>query len=371
MPPPCLVPYALREYLGGMIHSFRIPAIVFALAGLASAAMAQITITSADMPMAGDTVRFRNSATTADMADTGPGHQWDFSGLQPLAEGADTAVTVGSTPLLYQFFFNNALLYPQHKADFAMRGPAIGAQGVTVEDLYDYFKSNSAGFRNVGFGATINGLPTSVQRDPVDWIYRFPLNYGDQDSSFSHFQIAVPTLGYYGQDQLRRNEVDGWGTLILPADTFQVLRVKSRIERTDTVYIEQFGIGFALPVPEIVEYKWLAPGMDEPVLQVTNMGGANTLVRFFHAPEDITTAVFPPAASEGMKVWPNPADRLIHVDGYGPGILELRAADGRLVRSMEVHGQGTAVLDVGGLAPGTYLLHHAVGGKDRRVLIIP
>lgn len=336
---------------------------------LCATASAQIVIGVGDMPSAGDTVRYWNAVTAQDPAPAGPGFLWDFSGLVPGAEGADTMVSVGSTPLAYQFFFNNALLYPAHKANYAMRGTAIGFQGFSLSDLFDYYKNNDEGFRNVGFGANVNGLPASVQRNPVDWIYRFPLEYGDVDSSFSHFQVAVPTLGFFGQDQWRRNEVDGWGTLILPADTFEVLRVRSRINRTDTVHIDQFNIGFSLPEPETVEYKWIAAGMDEPVLQVTTTGGVNTVVRFWYSPDSITTGVAGPTPGPSAQVWPNPAAATVQVGGMGAGPLQLIGADGRVVRRFPASHQPVRTLEVIGLAPGTYLLKAPDTGAVRRVVI--
>lgn len=337
--------------------------------GMGITASAQITIGTADMPSAGDTVRYQITTTMADMADTGPAHLWDFSALVPGGEAADTMVTVGSTPILYQFFFNNALLYPANKANYAMRGPAIGLQGFSISNVFNYYKSTSEGFRDVGFGANVNGLPTSVQRTPVDYIYRFPMNYGDQDSSASHFQVSVPTLGFLGQDQMRRNEVDGWGTLILPADTFEVLRVKSRIQRMDTVHIDLLNIGFALPEPETIEYKWIAQGMDEPVLQVTSVGGVNTVVRFFYQPDDITTDIAPMNAPELLQAWPNPASTVLHIEGTPQGPLELVAADGRVVREITVSSHAATTVDVSGLAPGRYMLRSNVDGSTTRVVI--
>ena len=332
-------------------------------------ASAQITIGTGDMPSAGDTVRYQTSTTTADMADTGPAHQWDFSALVPGGEAADTMVTVGSTPVLYQFFFNNALLYPANKANYAVRGADLGIQGFTLSNVFNYYKTNSDGFRDVGFGANLNGLPTSVQRTPVDHIYRFPMNFGDQDSSASHFQVSIPTLGFYGQDQMRRNEVDGWGTLILPADTFEVLRVKSRIERRDTVHIDQFNIGFAIPEPETIEYKWIAQGMDEPVLQVTSVGGVNTVVRFFYQPDSITTGIAAVNKPELMRAWPNPASTVLHIEGTSHGSLELVAADGRVVRVITGGSHGARTIDVSGLAPGPYTLRSNMDGSTTHVVI--
>ena len=333
------------------------------------AASAQITINSADMPSAGDTVRYQTTTTAADMSDTGPSHTWDFSSLVPGGEGADTMVTVGSTPLLYQFFFNNALIYPEYKADYAMRGASIGLQGFSLDNLFDYYKNNSAGFRDVGFGASLNGLPTSVQRTPVDWIYRFPMYYGNTDSSASHFDVSVPSIGYYGQNQMRRNEVDGWGTLILPTDTFQVLRVESRIARNDTIHIDQFNIGFAIPEPETIEYKWIAQGMDEPVLQVTSVGGINTVVRFYYHPDDISTTVATVKERGALRAWPNPANTVLHLEGAVQGPVQLLSADGSVVYTGVVSSLPAHTIDVSALAPGLYMLRTGTGGATVRVVI--
>lgn len=349
------------------MKSLRTP-LALLLSACGTAAFTQISITQADMPSAGDTVRYSNTTTTADAATTGADHTWDFSALEPGTEGADTMVTVGSTPLAYQLFFNNSLLYPEHKANFAMRGANIGMQGFSLSNLFDYYKNNSEGFRNVGFGANLNGLPTSTQRNPVDWIYRFPLNFGDQDTSISHFQVSVPLLGYFGQDQIRYNEVDGWGTLYLPTDTFEVLRVKSRILRTDTVHIDQLNMGFSVPEPETVEYKWIATGMDQPVLQITTLGGVNTVVRFHYDPEDIVTGGAAVAGPKVVRAWPNPASTVLHVEGMGTGELVLLSGDGRVVRTWSSKGT-RAQLDVSDVAPGAYVLRALGKGAVQHVVI--
>ena len=162
---------------------------------IAAPLAAQITIGPADMPSAGDTMRYRSTdATEVAVEVTGPDMLWDYSFLLPGDEGADTAVSVSSTPLLYQFYFNNALLYPAYDADLALRGPAFGFQQLTVSNVFEYYKRDASGYRNVGFGANVNGIPTSVRRTPVDYIHRFPLAFGDEDSSFSSFTLNVPTL---------------------------------------------------------------------------------------------------------------------------------------------------------------------------------
>jgi hypothetical protein len=317
---------------------------------------AQITIGQSDMPSPGDTIRYQNSTFTGyDVTITGAAQEWHFEGLVPAGEAADTIVSVESTPFLYQFFFNNPFFYPDWNADHALRGASFNFQVAQVQDLYDYYKVTSSGFLNVGFGATVNALPVSVQRDPIDEIYQFPLEFGNTSSGPSHFVISVPTLGTLGQDQVRTNEVDGWGTVYLPADTFEVLRVKSVLQRTDTIYIDQFGIGFTLPEPETIEYKWLAVGMDQPVLQVTTLAGIPTLVRFFYQPDDISTGSGHEVSFVAPVLFPNPAHDRVRIAADHARVLEVLDAQGRLVRSVAVPvGQREASLDVSTLPAGVY-----------------
>jgi len=336
---------------------------LFTLASLLllSSMHAQITIGQADMPSAGDTMRFHTTTGAAvDVDLTGANTLWDFGFLTPDQADADTAVAVSSTPLLYQFFFNSPL-YPAHQSDFAMKGQDFGFQTfLTVSNVYDFYKKEPGYYANVGFGANINGLPTSVRRIPVDLIHLFPLNFGDTDSSFSSFTLNVPSLFSFTQDQLRINEVDGWGTLYLPADTFQVLRVRSVLQRSDTVFIEQFGQGFRFDEPETVEHKWIAQGMDAPVLSITTVAGQVTTIRFFYQPDEVETSIAARAAGNAPVLFPNPAEGTVrlHLPTTFSGTVSLFDAQGRSVATLaHVVGGTEVVLPTQGLPSGVYTVH--------------
>lgn len=334
---------------------------------------AQITIGPSDMPDAGDTVRyFSTVAAGLDPAPTEAGYIWDFSMLTPDQEAADTCVTVASSPLLYQFYFNNPFLYPEHQASYAVRGQGFSFQVLTVTNVFEYFKKDAAGFRNVGFGANVNSAPSSVRRTPVDWVHRFPMAYGDMDTSYSEFELTIPALFSFTQRQWRYNEVDGWGTLYLPADTFEVLRVKSVLQRNDSGYVEQFGQGFAFDEPETVEYKWIAQGMDEPVLVITTVSGQPTAARFHYSPEEIVTGLASPA-HEALQVFPNPAEGEVTVlaPSARGGTVEVLDALGRTVRPLErVQPGARLTFATGGLAPGTYAVRFVSGGERTSVRLL-
>lgn len=322
-----------------------------------SIAQAQITIGPDDMPDRGDTLRYRSSTGAGlDLTFTGADVVWDFRDLDVGGEGADTLVAVSSTPTLYQFFFNNNFIFPQNAANYAVKGTGFGIQGFALEDFYDFYKTTNSGFRNVGFGATLQNIPLSTRRVPVDIIHRFPMSFGNVDTSRSAFNLSVPSLLYFGQDQVRASEVDGYGKLILPGNTFEVLRQRSVLSRIDTIYIEQFGFGFRFPEPQTVEYRWMAAGMKAPVLTVTTVAGAITTVRFFYDPPPPPPPV--PLAPP-LVIYPNPAADDISVtlpEGYD-GLFIIIDAAGREMRPPVVAQPGTIQrFGLENLASGAYTL---------------
>ena len=75
----------------------------------------------------------------------------------------------------------------------------------------------------------------------------------------------------YGLSQSREVEVDGWGTLILPAD-HMILRTRTELTATDDIFIEQLGEPFSID-REQVTYQWWGAGMGFPLLEITEIFG--------------------------------------------------------------------------------------------------
>lgn len=238
---------------------------------------AQITISNNDMPSVNDI--YHISITTNlqgnDPALSGTNYLWDYSLLQSTTQRSDTFVSVTSTPFAYQFFFNNIVLYPNHKADYAIKGQNFNFQVVSFNNVFDFYKNSISQYANVGFGANINGIPSSTRRIPVDVQYVFPLNYNNTNTSNSEFLVTIPTVGDYGQSQERIDTIDGWGSVITPFGTFNCLRIKSILNITDTLYTSQFGMGLSFPRPQQIEYKWIATGSGVPVLKITTTVGGS------------------------------------------------------------------------------------------------
>lgn len=245
-------------------------------------ANSQITIQSNHLPDAGDVLLQvpHTLLGNFDPEDVGADYTWTLTEEDLMNLGGGTplnCIDVASTPFTYQFLFNNPF-DPEHNADFAFGVDAFDVVGITFEDAYYYMQNNDQRYANVGLGATINSIPLPAQSDPVDIIYELPLEFGDGNTSDSELYIEIPTLATYRLTQNRVNTVDGWGTLTLLGETFEVLRVKSVINASDSIYIDAFGFGQTIDRPEAIEYKWLCHDFKVPVLQINSNGGIVTTV---------------------------------------------------------------------------------------------
>lgn len=243
---------------------------------------AQITIDQNDMPNSGNVFFVaRSSNFGLDYATTGQGQFWDFSMIDTLTIRQDTFLSVLSTNLAYIALFNNPL-DQNHLASYALQvdNSNFTNNFVQIDNIYNFYQNNASHYSVVGFGAIVNGIPTAAKYNDPEKYYNFPLNNNSLDSSISVWGFDVPNFGYYGQTIHHRFNVDGWGTLVTPVDTFTVLRVKNTIDIQDTIYLDSLGIGTSFNRPTQIEYVWLTNGQGVPVLKATERNGTITGVEY-------------------------------------------------------------------------------------------
>ncbi len=264
---------------------------------------AQVVITTDDMPQPGDTIRTSTNITTAgvDYTLTGENYQWDFGGLFPLTQTVDTFASVSSVPFVYQLVF-----IPNLVANLAQKYPEIDTiPQIQIIDPFRFFKNTSGSFNDVGLAVTINSIPIPLRFSDPDVVYKFPVSYGNADSSFSGFEFNLPGLGYLSIDRKRVNTVDGWGTLNTPYGTHDVIRLKSQVSESDTVFIDSIGQGMRIN-RNYTEYKWMANGFGEPLLQVYTEGPLLTVTYIDSVRSPVTGVGDQTALRSGMTVAPNP-----------------------------------------------------------------
>lgn len=333
-------------------------------------AKAQITVTASDMPNAGNIFYMNQVADFAliDVSVTGANQTWDYSGVIGTALDTINTVSVSSTPITYQFFFNNQFLYPQTHANYAVTGAEFSIPGqVSISDRFDFFKSDTEGHKIVGFGANLNNIPTSVRYNNIDFIYDFPMNYLNHDTSFADFLQTVPSLGTYGANIRREKEVDGWGSITTPNGTYSCLRVKTTLNQTDTIYIDQFSLGTSFPRLTKVTYDWITNGEGVPVFSVTEQSGIITSAAY----KDDTSPNAVDELTLSFQLYPNPTKGEINILSTTAGTIQLFDLTGQLV--FEQATNGSTSIDTHAFPAGLYQLMYqgndgSLGSKKVEVI---
>jgi hypothetical protein len=245
---------------------------------------AQITITSADLSHANDIFYLSTGQpfTGMDATLTGANYNWDYSQLTFQSQRFDSIFDEANTNPLFSIVFFDNIINP-NRSNQARHGRDFTLGTISLSDLYNYYYNSSSSFSQVGFGASVNGVPVPITYSPHERIYPLPLNYNDQDSSVSGYDVDLTsTVGlYFSVVRSRSNIVDGWGTLVTPYGTRNVIRVKSTVVERDSVYIDSLSFGINLPPITTMEYKWLGTVEGIPVLQINTTGaGVVTLIEY-------------------------------------------------------------------------------------------
>ncbi len=337
----------------------------------ALAVQSQTTINNSNMPAAGNIIPLRTAAGVNGIAYTATGADfvWDFTTLTSNGNVQDTFLSVFSTPLTYNIAYSNPF-DQAHLATVATKQSMAAIPLLQISDSYSFLKNSSAQFAEVGVGLTISGVGLPLTLNNPDIRYKFPITYGTVDSCDSKYGAAIPGVGYYGEKRHRVNYVDGWGTLYLPHDTFNVMRVKSIVDYVDTVYLDTLSFGFPISRTE-TEYKWLAQELNVPVLQITNILGVLTIRYHDQTPADFSVQSNENALT--LNLYPNPASEMLTIDlpqkDAATRIL-IRDILGREVYRKDFIGVNKAVISLHDMAQGVYSVEAISGGHSYKAKLI-
>jgi len=251
--------------------------IFLALLFAVSATNAQITISSKNMPKAGDTARVSLALPTSlptGWRSAGANKTWDFSKLNPTGTQLREFKASFRTP--YAFYFFNQV--GEKIADTLGGGP------LTFTNVHNFYSTTNSVYKAEGLGYSVTGIPLAANYTDDDEVYQFPLEYNDSDVSTFRFKFEVPgqQLITYIQQGTRTNMVDAYGSIKTPFKTYSdVIRVKTIMNQVDTIVSPLGKTG--IPRPQVI-YKWLAQGEGVPVLEIRGtqaIGGTFTPTEVF------------------------------------------------------------------------------------------
>jgi len=332
---------------------------------------AQISISQADMPASGDTLRYSlTAAGSIDVTQTGGNYQWHFDTLTPQGQGLRNFSAASQTP--YAFFFFGANKYGEKILD------SIGFSTFQLKNIYSFYKKTATVFSAEGTGVMYSILPLAAYYTDEDELYQFPLNYSDRDSSTFRYSLTVPNLGKYNKSGYRITEADGWGQITTPYGTAACLRVVTTQYAIDSI-VSTFG---SLGFPNVMRsYQWLTNTEKIPYLEVSGNVVAGNFVPTQARYRDIARPVGINeygAASLGITVYPNPVHGKLNVQVpalEGKLLIVVSDIRGALqqqqVWSTNNFEKNQHVIDCSDLKPGVYVLsfRHASAVQTLRVVV--
>ncbi len=313
---------------------------------------AQITINSSMMPLANDTFRL-SVATNAQQYDfslTGSNYSWDFSNLTAIDQRLEDYVSISATPLVYNVVF----LYPLVATVAAKRADAQMGM-VAISNGYNFYKTTTSKFAEVGFGADFQGTPIPVKYQEDDIIFHLPLSYNAKDSSTAIWSVSIPNLGSIYETKKRVNHVDGYGSVTTPYGTFQCLRVKSEVRQRDSVVYSASPIPLPAFEQEYTEYLWLTNDHRFPVLKATERNLAFQVefmdsIKSFAGMDEMVK-------QDRFEVYPNPTQNFIEIKSNVKNqdySIELLDFEGKII--LEENTVGVQKIDLSHLPSGKYIL---------------
>ncbi len=334
---------------------------------------AQITIDQNDFANSGDTLRMSQAVWNPllNYGATDTNYTWDFSSLQWQSQYIDGYLNPMNTGTFYAITFNNLSVNPYRSniaklADNALTTLPILSSIFT--EGYNFFYKSSSMYRQRGLGMKVSGFTTPVPMAHSDTLYHFPMNYGNQDASWSDYKVNVPNLGTYVHKQHRTNEVDGWGTLITPFGTFDVLRVRTEIRGSDSLYVDTLNAGIKIDNDIQREYKWFAKDQKVPLLQINTQAGIFGQFQGFEFVTKIVyrdsvrfdpTGIFDAAKDEvQFRVYPNPSYGSFFIsvpNDLTSAKITITDVSGRLMMAREMNAP-VEMVNTGDWAKGVYIL---------------
>ncbi|MBI1223255.1 MAG: T9SS type A sorting domain-containing protein [Bacteroidetes bacterium] len=281
------------------------------LLGLSFQATAQINISSGDMPKANDTFNYVTINPTSILGllnQSGANQFWSVK-VSPLSlKNQNIYKNSLNTP--YAFYFFNTV--GEKIAD------SIGLLQFKMEDVYQFYSSTSGAYKakGMGFKISLAPIPLAGNYGTPDRIYKFPMNYGNRDSSGFDLNISIPLVGSYGQSGYRITEVIGFGKVVVVNDTFDCLQVRSDIVGSDSIEVQ--GVKFGIH-RHTREYKWLTKQYRAPIVIVSGSVLSGQFVPGKAQYMDLqpkqsgagSTGIDNPVPDQKTLLYPNPAQNHI------------------------------------------------------------
>ncbi|MBI1225354.1 MAG: T9SS type A sorting domain-containing protein [Bacteroidetes bacterium] len=328
---------------------------IFAFACMAIAGFSQITLTAADVAIAGQSMTQVNDTLPDASIVAGTGGQnkiWDFSALHDHEVYSFSIVAPNATPYAAMF-------------------PTANVAAIENDSAYAYFEKDNNGLRMLGiygsFPVEDGNIELAVRSTPASSILRFPTTFNDGYTEsykrvfeMSGVDAGFPVDSFKVVSTVQRSvQYDAYGSLTTPAGTFQVLRVKETEVSTDTSYILFLGAWTELPGDQITDIAynfWTKQnGVSFPIASIQADENGNT-VSATYLRDFAVSPTYEDKQDIAFDVFPNPCSDQLSLDlpdGFD-GTVAVYDMVSRELISQNIAGH-FATLDTHALQQGHYI----------------
>lgn len=282
---------------------------------------------------------------------------WDFSDLSTEGlEVVDSYYPLDSTPDLFNVFFGNPFIAGENFSTHALELAVFDFElplPVTVEEAYQFYRSDSEGYFITGNAAEVEGIPLLSAYDTLDIVFSFPLSFGDMDTNSFYFLTDLAGIGAFGQTGSRSTNADAWGEIILPNASYNTLRVRTELDVTDTIYLGFTDAGSLIERPQQVNYTWISPEAGGIVAEAVFIEEALISFRYLTNESALSSDDI---GNSDFTIYPNPASANLEISipsGFD-GNYKILDLTGKETSSGQL--KSSAVLDISQLPQGIYLV---------------
>jgi len=300
---------------------------IFALIGslISFVGISQIQLNATDFANQNDTLRISQCDIQGqDYIVSDTAYIWDFSQLVPQTQYLKQFNSIGWSSIAVQATYGSFAPFDYRASYFLLSRDLQLDQlnqflPVTLSDLNAYFRKTNDTITQVGYSIAVDGNAIPFKSDTLEIRYRFPLSFGDTIITAGYTNIDLNPAADVKIKQHRSVQivVDGYGTLITPLDTYQVLRLKRTINEVDSIYQTFFGTGswFSPPPSVTKEYEWLSMNGKDAILKIVdNTANGTTQVRSVEY-QDIYRGLDAGLTENSFiaQVYPNPVNEKISI----------------------------------------------------------
>jgi hypothetical protein len=277
---------------------------------------------------------------------TGPNQTWDFSWINQTVNDTLRISKADLTP-----FFNE---FPASDYGLTSTGSNYFYEEITNDGARILGKVNYDIF---------NSVYTVYRFNTPQLTFPFPLTYTDNYSFTQQYRVQYPAY-FPGADSIRQYnfsqfeiEADAWGTLIVPAGTFDVLRLKQTSIITDTIYTFTDPGGWSsggINIDTTETFLFYAKEVGYRIMTLAQR--VNGVSRNLSYLAGYNLSVGDDIHAHVNAIFPVPANEQVVVDVNQAGELRLTDLQGRILLQKPV-ADGQTRLQVDHLPQGVYFIH--------------